>query len=213
VTSLQCRNGVYRLLFQYHGRQANYTIGEVSLIEARQWKFRTENLLMRVKQNMLEVPRGVKIAEFILHDGKPPVDPALSVRKDTTFHQLREGYIATVSNGALEANSIYTIKIHLSHIEETIGKHLLLAALTLGKLQDHVNRRAKTASGVTLKKEVDSFRSVWNWGLRMRWVDQPFPGVDRHEPRVVKNRNDIYPKMTRPRDELRKSLKKQAKGA
>ena len=33
---------------------------------------------------------------------------------------------------------------------------------------------------------------------------------DRHEPRVVKDRQDTYTKMTRPRSELRKALKKQA---
>jgi len=35
----------------------------------------------------------------------------------------------------------------------------------------------------------------------------------RHEPRVVKDREDTYPKMTRPRAQLRKALKKRAKGA
>jgi hypothetical protein len=34
---------------------------------------------------------------------------------------------------------------------------------------------------------------------------------DRHEPRVVKDREDTYTKMTHPRSELRKALKKQAK--
>lgn len=33
---------------------------------------------------------------------------------------------------------------------------------------------------------------------------------DRHEPRVVKDREDTYTKMTKPREELRKALKKQA---
>jgi hypothetical protein len=36
---------------------------------------------------------------------------------------------------------------------------------------------------------------------------------DRHEPRVVKDREDTYTKMTRPRRELRKSLKSTGKGA
>jgi hypothetical protein len=34
---------------------------------------------------------------------------------------------------------------------------------------------------------------------------------DRHEPRVVKDREDTYTKMTRPRQELQKALKKQVK--
>jgi hypothetical protein len=30
---------------------------------------------------------------------------------------------------------------------------------------------------VTIKKEVDTFRSAWNWGLRMGWIDHPFPAA------------------------------------
>ncbi len=36
---------------------------------------------------------------------------------------------------------------------------------------------------------------------------------DRHEPRVIKDLQDTYRKMTKPRHELRKALKKQAKAA
>ena len=173
---LQFRNGVYRLLFQYNGRQATYTVGPVPLSEARQWKSRTENLLMRVGQRMLEVPRGVAIADFIRYDGKAPVDAAILVRKDTTLHQLTDGYVRTVSNGAIEANTLANAKIHIKHIEKTLGRSFLLAGLTLGKLQDHVTRRAPKVSAVTIKKEFDTFRSIWNWGLRMQWVDRAFPG-------------------------------------
>ncbi len=37
--------------------------------------------------------------------------------------------------------------------------------------------------------------------------------VDRHEPRVIKDLQDTYRKMVKPRQELRKALKKQAKAA
>jgi hypothetical protein len=36
---------------------------------------------------------------------------------------------------------------------------------------------------------------------------------DRHEPRVIKDRQDAYTKMTRPREALRNALKKQAENA
>jgi hypothetical protein len=59
----------------------------------------------------------------------------------------------------------------------------------------------------------------------VRWLMNAEPGErlphlvvnphrpDRHEPRVVKDREDTYTKMTRPREELRNALKKQAKAA
>jgi hypothetical protein len=57
----------------------------------------------------------------------------------------------------------------------------------------------------------------------LRWLTHALPGEpmpplivnphrpDRHEPRVVKDREDTYTKMTHPRCELRKQLKNQGK--
>jgi Transposase DDE domain len=59
----------------------------------------------------------------------------------------------------------------------------------------------------------------------LRWLSSACPGEpladlvtnprrkDRHEPRVVKDIPDTYAKMRRPRADLRKALRKQAKGA
>ena len=175
MASLQKKGDAWYCQFKYGGKRHTITIGEVSDTEARQWKSRTEAVLMRLSQNLLQIPRGVSIADFILHDGKPPVDPELAQHRETTLHQLREAYLTTFSNGAIESNTLYTAGIHLDHIEETLDKKFILSGLTLGKLQAHVNRRAKDVSPVTIKKELDTFRSAWNWGFRMKWVDMPFP--------------------------------------
>ena len=59
----------------------------------------------------------------------------------------------------------------------------------------------------------------------IRWLLSALPGEvmptlvvnphrpDWHEPRVIKDLQDTYRKMTNPRHELRKALKKQAKAA
>lgn len=177
MASLQERNGSWRIIFQYNQKQHAVTIGQVSQTEAAQWKSRAENLLMRLGQNLLEIPRGCGVTDFILHDGKPPVDPELVRHKETTLHQLRGAYIGTFSNGAIEKNTLYTAGIHLGHIETTFGKNFILSGLTLAKLQKHIDRRGKDVSPITTKKEIDTFRAVWNWGVRMKWVDQPFPSA------------------------------------
>jgi len=51
----------------------------------------------------------------------------------------------------------------------------MVSSLTLGMLQQHITRRSKQVESVTIKKELDTFRSVWNWGLAMRLVGHPFP--------------------------------------
>ena len=109
MAALQLRNGTWRILFQHNGKQWALTIGKVSRAEACQWKGKVEHLLMRVAQKLLEIPRGCGIIDFIRHDGNPPVDPEVARHKDTTLHQLREAYIQTVSNGAMEKNTLYTV--------------------------------------------------------------------------------------------------------
>jgi|SRR5579872_4708011 len=175
MATLQPRNGSFRLLFQYEGKQQTFTIGPVPLAEARQWKAKAEHLLMRIKQRMLEVPIGCTINDFILHEGKPPVSAAIAKAKNTTFDQLREAYLKVFSNGAIEPNTLATAQIHLAHIEGTLGKTFPLPALSLAKLQEHIDRRHKLVAPVTMKKEMDTFRAVWNWGQRNGLVTGFFP--------------------------------------
>jgi hypothetical protein len=105
MAALQTRNGVHRLLFQYNGKQHTYTVGEVPDDEALRWKSRTEQLLMRIKQGMLEVPRGVNISDFILHDGKPPgTRPRNSASAIATFTPRcsRQRSIMYLADGAMD---------------------------------------------------------------------------------------------------------------
>ena len=114
----------------------------------------------------------------MLFDGKPPLDPEQTEYKHTTLTDLRDAYVTTFSNGAIEANTLYTVKIQMARIEETLGKRFLLSGLTRsGKLQSHVDRRCPGVSPTTAKKEIDSFRAVWNWGLRSKLVSGPFPSA------------------------------------
>jgi hypothetical protein len=177
MATLQHRSGSYRLLFQYEGKQQTLTIGPITLVEARQWKGKAEHLLMRLKQRMLEVPIGCSINDFILHEGKPPALPNLTKARNTTLDQLREAYLKVFSNGAIESNTLATATIHLDHIEGTLGKAFPLPALTLAKLQEHIDRRRKAVAPVTIKKEIDTFRAVWNWGQRNNHVTGVFPSA------------------------------------
>jgi hypothetical protein len=152
MASVQKKADAWYCQVTYAGRRHTFTIGKVAEREARRWKANAENLLLLIRHGRLEVPRGIAITDFILHDGKPPVDRAIAVRKDTTLRQLREGYLNAVSNGAIETNTLTTAKIHLTHIEKSVGKNFILAGLTLGKLQEHITRRSKEVAASRLRK-------------------------------------------------------------
>src|SRR5262249_34165561 len=63
--------------------------------------------------------------------------------------------------------------------------------LTLGKLQEHVDRRAKqkgirkrSLSPTTMRKEMASLRAVWNWAVQMDLVTGLFPSRGLRYPKA-----------------------------
>ena len=179
MASLQLRSGSWRVIFRYRGSQHFVTVGEVDQTEAQGVKSRYEYLLRLLKQRVLAVPSGMDIVSFLRNDGKPPDITAASGEPEITFAQIRDGYLKTIGNGAVEKNTLYTSKIHLAHVAGTLGERFLIASLAHADLQRHVTRRSATgsAAAVTIKKELDTLRSAWNWAKRMGYVPGDFPGA------------------------------------
>ena len=177
MASLQERSGSWRVIFRHNGLQHFVTIGEVEETEAQGVKARYEYLLRLLKQRLLTLPSGMDIVTFLLLDGKPAEASPESGQPEFTFAQLRAGYLKTIGNGAVENNTLYTSKIHLAHLARTLGERFQIAALRHAELQRHITRRSPSAAAVTIKKELDTLRSAWNWAKRMGHVTEDFPSA------------------------------------
>jgi integrase len=179
MASLQLRSGSWRVIFRHRGAQHFVTVGEVDQVEAQGVKSRYEYLLRLLKQRVLTLPVGMDIVTFLRHDGKPPDTTTESGAPELTFAQIRDGYLTTIGNGSVENNTLYTSKIHLAHLASTLGERFLIASLAHADLQRHVTRRSTSdkVAAVTIKKELDTLRSAWNWAKRMRYVPDNFPSA------------------------------------
>jgi integrase len=178
VASLQLRSGSWRVIFRYLGLQHFVTVGEVDATEAEGVKARYAYLLRLLKQRLLTIPAGMDIVTFLQLDGKPADAGPEALAPETTFAQLRDGYLGTIGNGAVESNTLYTSKIHLGHVAGTIGEGFVITSLSHADLQRHVTRRSSAGvATVTIKKELDTLRSAWNWAKRMGYVREDFPGA------------------------------------
>ncbi len=189
MASLQERNGSFRILFFHLGKLHAFTVGKVNEDEARQKAAQVDYLLMRLKQRLLTVPDGIDIVTFVEHDGKPPVaandNVAFNPRQATSVSGLKERYLSTFGNGTIEANSLDTCKLHLSHFCRVLGDGFLLAELTLAKLQEYVNKRAKVGTApTTIRKEVATLRAAWNWGEPMNITSGRFPSRGLRYPKA-----------------------------
>lgn len=188
MASLQERNGSYRVLFSYHGKLHAFTIGKVKQDEAENKARQVDYLLMRLKQRLIVLPEGTDIVTFIEHDGKPPdTGPTLadSPRQAVTLGHLKERYLTTHANGTIETNSLDTCRLHLGHFARVLGDSFPLGELSLAKMQEYVNRRAKgKISPVTIRKEIATVRAAWNWGEPMELTSGRFPSKGLRYPKA-----------------------------
>lgn len=178
MATLQQRNGSYRILFVYHGKRETFTLGKVSQEEAEAKAAQVDDLLLRLKQRLASIPPGVSVVDYITFDGKP----ALTDRPvKVTLATLRDRYLAT-HESFLEATTLGGIRLHFRHLVKHFGQAFPIADLSLSNLQQFVDRRAK-AKGMngrklapaTIKKEVVTLRTAWNWGTKMKLVSGRFP--------------------------------------
>lgn len=188
MASLQERNGSYRILFCYHGKLHAFTIGKVEQGEAENKARQVDYLLMRLKQRLLVLPDDTDIVTFVEHDGKPPdIGPTLadSPRTAVTLGHLKERYLTTHANGTIEANSHDTCRLHLCHFARVLGDSFPLGELSLAKMQEYVNNRAKAKiSPVTIRKEIATLRAAWNWGEPMELTSGRFPSKGLRYPKA-----------------------------
>lgn len=183
MASLQLRGKSYACVFCWHGKRQWFTIGKVTEQEAKAKASQVEYLLMWLKQRLIDVPPGADIVEFVQHDGKPPSrHPALpGTSQALTLRDFRDRYLST-HRESLEDRTVDGIELHFKHLCQALGDGFPIRELRLADLQGYVDRRAKMKatggkrlSPVTIRKEIVSMRTAWNWGVRMGLVAGRFP--------------------------------------
>ncbi len=192
MAALQYRNETYRVIFRYQGKQQSFTIGKVSSGEAATKCAQVDYLLMRLRQNLAVLPAGMDIVEYVQFDGqKPPVEDPLPAPAKLTLQALQQQYLATHEN-SLEASTLATLQIHFRHFARHFGDSFPIADLTLADLQGYVDgrmkphgKKARKVSATTIKKEIVSLRTAWNWAARMDLVSGRFPNEGLRYPKTT----------------------------
>jgi integrase len=187
MAGIQYRNGSYRVHFRYQGKQHAFTLGEVSKDEAETKSAQVDYLLMRIKQRLATIPPGMGIVEYLQFDGKQSEVAPAKIR----LAQFRDRYIAT-HRASLESNTLATAEMHFRHLGGFFGESFPIPELSLGDLQRYVDHRTKAdgingrkLSAVTIRKEIVTLRTAWNWGVRMKLVTGPYPYAGLRYPKTT----------------------------
>jgi hypothetical protein len=179
-------SGHFKICFRWGGRKLKKTVKSTARDDAETALARFNENLGLLERGRLELPPGADIGTFLVSDGKLNGQPvATSAPRILTLGELRDAYIDVHSNGAMEENSLATVRMHLRHVMATLGKSFRIGSLTAEDLQRHISRRSRKRyrgrplSAVTLRKEMASFRACWNWGVQTGRLKGIFPGRAR----------------------------------
>jgi integrase len=193
MATLQQRGDSFRILFVWHGKRHAFTIGKVEPGEAEAKAAQVEYLLMRLQQRLLTLPVGCDIETFLQFDGQPPPETEATASSDARVEWLlgnfTDRYLET-NAPSLELSTVGGIRRHFKHLTRTYGERYPITELTMADLQKHVDRRTKDRyrkrpiNSATIRKEIVSLRTAWNWGVRMKYVSGRFPATGLRYPKV-----------------------------
>jgi integrase len=182
MASVQRKGDSWYCQFLYRGKRHTFTIGKVSEAEADAKSAQVAYLLLRLKQRLIELPPGVDVVQFVQFDGKPPAREATAPDPPhLTIAAFRDRYLET-HRGSLESNTLDTAGLHFRHLARILGAGFPIRDLKLADLQGYADRRSreKTVEGrqispATIRKEIVTLRTAWNWGVAMELVSGRYP--------------------------------------
>jgi integrase len=194
MATIQERNGSFRILFCHGDKRLSFTAGRISRTQAQAHAEKVEELLALLADGTLTLPEGVDLVTFVLYKGKPPAPKPKPTSQDTgvpppgaplPLSAYVDRYLEARSGGSMEANSLATARMHFRHLLRTLGADFDLRKCMLADLQRHVNARCKEGdrrhkesrpvAAATIRLEVSSLRSAWNWGVAGGLLAGNFP--------------------------------------
>jgi integrase len=163
------KTGIYRIRFRFGGRQHHYSLRTNVEAEARNAQGGIEEMILAIEKGLRPMPSPENLWAVLFSSGRVEEKPSLP--EVFTLEQLFGRYESEMPPGAMEANSLETLRFHRNHLLRLLGKRKPVMEVKTADLQRYINQRlgefyrGKSISTRTIKKEVATFRAVWNWAV------------------------------------------------
>jgi len=174
------QTGVFRIRFRFEGRAYNRSLKTKSPKTATCVLGRTEENLRLIRQGRLDVPAKVDPATFILSDGKINGQKKC---QPITLAKLFETYQKRLPEAAKERLTVGLETTHIKNFRRILPTSKIANTITTADLQRYAERRLKQKrngrriSPETVKREMDTFRAIFNWGKNNDFVEGDPPTV------------------------------------
>lgn len=168
------KSGRFRIRFDFGGQEFKRSVKTQKENIARSIQGRVEDTIRMLEQGRLTIPPGVEPGVFILSDGKLTAKP-VAVRP-LTLAELVEKYQQSSAAAVKETTTKGTERTHCKHLVQIMGGATALQTMTPADVQSYIDARSqqhwhgKAIKGQTVRKEVDTFKTIWNWAASMGYL-------------------------------------------
>lgn len=163
--------GLYHIGFRYGGLKFKKSLRTRDARTANACVHRVDENIRLLESGRLDIPDDADLGAFLLSDGKlNGVREATPKRRLRTLRQFSDAFISSIPEGSLELSTIRGMETHLKHLRRVMGASFALPAVKLEDLQQYIDRRGRDKgvrgrdlSSATIKKEITTLRTLWNW--------------------------------------------------
>lgn len=176
---LDSTSGLFRIRFRFDGRECKRSLETADFREAEALRGRAEYKILLIKRGDLVLPPNVDPATFILSDGKRTGGE--KKLEQLTLQQLIDLYKEKLPTGAKEATTLDSERTHFGHLVRHLKGKTLAQTISVNDIQDYVSKRMKDSwrgkniGAQTVKKELTTFKFLWNWSVRKGYLVGPSP--------------------------------------
>lgn len=195
--------GTFQIVFRLGEAKFKRSLKTSDPREAAGRLARVEENIRLVESGRLVMSEHADLAAFLLSDGK--LNGKLKFAERLGLSELINRYKAALPQGSLESESLRIAELHVRHFVRVLGVRQTLGQLTLEDLQRYVlkrsrepGRRGKSVSVGTIRKEVATLTTLWNWAAQRGYVIGSFPKVGLKFPKLDEHPPfQTYPQIAR----------------
>lgn len=163
------RTSVYRVRFRYQGRQVNRSLRTKDRRSARASCDRVGEMLQLVERGLVSVPPSADPIAFVMSDGR--VEQHVTETRRLGLSAFFATYQQRLPPGRKEPSTLRGERLHVRHFQRHLGVNRVVQSITKADLQEYVVKRLKERHRGrpirpdTVRKELVTFRMLWNWGV------------------------------------------------
>lgn len=172
-------SGNYFICLRVGSKRFRRSLGTQSKADADADVARVEDNLRQIERGWLTIPKTADAVSFLLSNGR--VFAPIALPDQLSLRGLFDRYFESQPAGSLEESTIYTMKVHRKSLEGYFGRPKLIESIDLVALQGYIDKRSNDPgrsgllSPTTIRKEVVTLRTIWNWAKHSKLVYGEFP--------------------------------------